>query len=77
MFCSSGLVFGGTEGDGSRFHVLRSLTHFRSARTALRLAFMLSAPEYLFGGTEGVGSSFHVLRCRTSFSRYRGRRVPF
>jgi hypothetical protein len=29
MFCSPGLVFGGTEGVGSRFHVLRSRTHFR------------------------------------------------
>jgi hypothetical protein len=28
MFCSPGLVFGGTEGVGSRFHVLRYLTHF-------------------------------------------------
>jgi hypothetical protein len=29
MFCTSGLVFGGTEGVGSRFHVLCSRTHFR------------------------------------------------
>jgi hypothetical protein len=29
MFCSPGLVFGGTEGVGSCFHVLRSGTHFR------------------------------------------------
>jgi hypothetical protein len=29
MFCAPGLVFGGTEGVGSRFHVLRARTHFR------------------------------------------------
>jgi hypothetical protein len=28
MFCAPGLVFGGTEGVGSRFHVLRSRTRF-------------------------------------------------
>jgi hypothetical protein len=29
LFCVSGLIFGGTEGVGSRFHVLRSQTYFR------------------------------------------------
>jgi hypothetical protein len=28
MFCAPGLIFDGTEGDGSRFHVLRSRTRF-------------------------------------------------
>jgi hypothetical protein len=32
MFCAPGLVFSGTEGPGSRFHVLRSRTHFRRYR---------------------------------------------
>jgi hypothetical protein len=32
MFCAPGLVFGGTEGVGSRFHVLRARTHFRRYR---------------------------------------------
>jgi hypothetical protein len=32
MFCTPGLVFGGTEGVGSRFHVLRSRTRFRRYR---------------------------------------------
>jgi hypothetical protein len=32
MFCASGLVFGGTEGVGFRFHVLRSRTHFQRYR---------------------------------------------
>jgi hypothetical protein len=28
MFCAPGFIFGGSEGIGSRFHVLRSRTHF-------------------------------------------------
>jgi hypothetical protein len=32
MICAHGLVFCGTEGVGSRFHVLRSLTRFRQCR---------------------------------------------
>jgi hypothetical protein len=32
MFCTSGLIFGGIEGVGNCFHVLRSLTHFRRYR---------------------------------------------
>jgi hypothetical protein len=32
MFCALGLVFGGTEGVGSRFHILRARTRFRRYR---------------------------------------------
>jgi hypothetical protein len=32
IFCAPGLVFGGTEGVGSRIHVLRSRTRFRRYR---------------------------------------------
>jgi hypothetical protein len=32
MFCAPGLIFGSTEGFGSRFHVLRARTHFRRYR---------------------------------------------
>jgi hypothetical protein len=32
MFCAAGLVFGGKEGFGSRFHILRSRTYFRRCR---------------------------------------------
>jgi hypothetical protein len=35
MSCAPGLVFGGTEGVGSRFHVLRSQTRFRRYRGCL------------------------------------------
>jgi hypothetical protein len=32
MFCAPGLIFGGIEGVGSRFHVLRARNHFRRYR---------------------------------------------
>jgi hypothetical protein len=35
MFCASGLIFGGAKCAGSRFHVLRSRTHFRRYRVRL------------------------------------------
>jgi hypothetical protein len=76
MFCTPGLVFGGTSGIGSRFHVLRSRTRFRRYR-GHRVPFPRFASGLVFGGTEGVESSFHVLRSRTHFRRYLGRRVTF
>jgi hypothetical protein len=42
MFCATRLVFGGTEGVGSRFHVLRSRTRFRLYR-GRRVPFSCSA----------------------------------
>jgi hypothetical protein len=90
MFCAPGLIFEGTEGVGSRFHVLRSQTHFRrkqgrrvpfSSFPAVLWAscpiFMSCAPILNFGGTESVRIGLHVLRIRTHFRRYRGRLVPF
>jgi hypothetical protein len=38
MFCAPGLVFGGSEGVGSRFHVLRSRSRFRRFR-GIRVPF--------------------------------------
>jgi hypothetical protein len=90
MFCPTGLVFGGTEGVGSRFHILRAQTCFRRYRErrfsfscfpamsrAWGLVFMFCAPGPVFGGTEGVGSLFHVLHAQIHFRRNRGRRLPF
>jgi hypothetical protein len=67
MFCAPELVFGGTKGAGSHFHVLRSMTRFRRRRVR-RVPFSCFArPELFFGGTEGVGSHLHVFHFRTRF----------
>jgi hypothetical protein len=77
MFCSLRLVFGGTDGVGSLFHVLHSRTRFRRYRGASGPIFLFCAPKLVFGGTEGVPSRYDVFRSRTCFRRYRGRQVPF
>jgi hypothetical protein len=66
IFCAPGLVFGGTEGVGSRFHVLRSRTRYRRYRGLGSRFHALRAQN-----------RFRVLRARAHFRRYRGRRVPF
>jgi hypothetical protein len=71
MFCTPVLVFGGTEGVGSRFHVLRSQTHFRRYRGRPIPFSCFAHPGLVFGGTEGVVSRFHVLRARSCFRQYR------
>jgi hypothetical protein len=77
MFCALELIFGGTNGVGSRFNVLRSLARFRRCG-GRRVPFSCFAIlRLIFGGIENVGSRFHVLRPRTHFRRFRGRRVPF
>jgi hypothetical protein len=77
MFCAPGLVFDGTEGVCSYFHVLRARTHFRRYRGRQVPFIKFCAPELIFGGTEGVCSRVHVLRARTHFRRYRGPQLPF
>jgi hypothetical protein len=77
MFCSLGLLFGGIEGVGSRFHVLRSRTHFRRYR-GRRVPFSCFERSDLFSAVPTAsGLVFQVLLARTPFRRYRGRRVPF
>jgi hypothetical protein len=60
MFCAPGLDFGGTEGVGFRFHVLRSRTRFRRYRgrrvpfscfallDSISTVSMTSGPRFLF-----------------------------
>jgi hypothetical protein len=89
MFCIAELIFGGTEGVGSRFHVLLSRTHFRwyLGRRVPFSCFALpnsfsavpcaSRPIFMscaLGRTEGLESRIHVFRSRTRFRRYRRRR---
>jgi hypothetical protein len=74
MFSAPRHVFGGTEGVGYLFQVLRSRTHFRLYR-GRRVPFCV--PGLIFDGTEGVVSRFLVLRARTLFQHFRGRRFTF
>jgi hypothetical protein len=80
MFCAPGLIFDGTEGAGSRFHVLRSQARFwwcggrrvlpDSFSTVSRVShpvFIFCALRLIFVGSGGVGSRFHVLRARSPF----------
>jgi hypothetical protein len=76
LFCAPRLIFDGTEGVGSHFHVLPTRTRFRWYRGRL-VPISCFAPRLVFDGTKGVGSRFHVLCSRIHFRRYRGRRVPF
>jgi hypothetical protein len=76
MFCSPGLVLGGIEGVGTRFHVFRSWNLFRRNRVR-RVRFSCFALPTPLGQCQGRRSRFHVLRSRTCFRRYRGRWVAF
>jgi hypothetical protein len=77
MFGAPGLVFGGTEGVRSRFHVLLVRTRFQLYR-GRRVSFTCFALLDTFSAVPRAwGPLFHVLRARTRFRRYRGRRVPF
>jgi hypothetical protein len=83
MFCAPELVFGGTEGVRSLFHVLRSRNHFRRYHGSqvpfscfvLPDSFSVipwaSGPIFMFCSPE------IVLRALTHFQRYRGRSIPF
>jgi hypothetical protein len=69
MFCAPRLVFGGTEGVGSRCHVLRSRTRFRRYRGRLVLFLCFAHPDSFSTITKGDGSHFYVLGSRTRFRR--------
>jgi hypothetical protein len=90
IFYVPGLIYGGTEGVQSCFHVFRSRACFRPCRVP-RVPFSCfprpdsfsavpraSGPVFIFSAVpRASGLVFHVLRARTRFRRYRGRRVPF
>jgi hypothetical protein len=58
MFCAHRLIFGGSEGVGSLFHVLRSRTRFRRYRGRLVPFSCFALPDSFFGSTKGVGTLF-------------------
>jgi hypothetical protein len=77
MFCTTRLVFGGSEGFVSRFAYFASLHSFSAVSRASGPVFTFCASELIFSDTEGVGSHFHILRAQTRFRLYRGRRLSF
>jgi hypothetical protein len=75
-FCAPELVFVGIESVSSRFHVLRSRTHFRRYR-GRRVPFSCLARPDSFSALRGACVLFSCLARPDSFWRYRGRRVQF
>jgi hypothetical protein len=72
MFYAPGLVFGGTEGVGYRFHVLRSRTPFGRYR-GRRVPFSCSALPESFGVVpRAIGPVFMVCAPRLNFSGTEG-----
>jgi hypothetical protein len=57
MFCAPGLIFGGTEGVGSRFHVLRARTLYRRYR-GRRILFSCFAFPDSFSAVPRVSAPF-------------------
>jgi hypothetical protein len=77
MFCAPGLMFGGTEGFGSRFHVLCSRTCFRPCRVC-RVPFLYFANWYSLSAVPRASGPVSMFCApETRFRRYRGRRLPF
>jgi hypothetical protein len=58
MFCALGLVFGGSEGVGSRFHVLRSRTRLRWFRGCRVLFSCFTLPDSFPAVPRASGSIF-------------------
>jgi hypothetical protein len=58
IFCAPGVVFGDTEGAGSRFHVLRSRTRFRRYRGRPISFSYFPLPEILLAVPRASGSFF-------------------
>jgi hypothetical protein len=77
MFCTPGLIFGGSEGFVSRYAYFASLNSFSAVSRVSGPVFMFCAPRLMFSRIEVVGSHFHFLSSRTHFRWYRGCRSPF
>jgi hypothetical protein len=77
MFSAPGHVFRGAEGVGSRFHVLRSRTHFRWY-LGCRVPFSGFARGDSFSAEPRASAPvFIFFHSKTRFRRYGGCRVPF
>jgi hypothetical protein len=76
MYCAPGLVFGGTEGVESCFHVLRCRNRFRPNQGS-RVSFSCFALPDSFLEVLSASGPVFMFCARTRYRRYRGRRVSF
>jgi hypothetical protein len=76
MFCVPVLIFGGIEGVGYRFHVLRFLTRFPRYPGRLVPFSCLALPNS-FSAVPRASGPGCMFCSRTRFRRYHGRKVPF
>jgi hypothetical protein len=76
IFCTPGLIFGGTEGNESLINILRYRL-ISGGTEALGQLFMFCAPGLVFSYIECVWFTFHVLHSRARLRRYRGCWFPF
>jgi hypothetical protein len=67
MFCAPGLIFGGTEGVGSRFHVLRAGTRFRRYRGRRVLFQGFALPDSFSAVPRASGPVFMFCKPRLCF----------
>jgi hypothetical protein len=87
MFCASGLVFGGTEGVGSRFMFCApGLVFGGNEGAGYRFHVLCSWSRFLlssfalldsFSAVSRASTPVLIFGARTRFRQYRGRRVPF
>jgi hypothetical protein len=75
MFCASGLVFGGTEGVETRFHVLLARACFRWNRGFGSRFHVFSFPDS-FSTLRRLSGPIFMFCARTHFRRYRGHQAP-
>jgi hypothetical protein len=75
IFCTPGLIFGGIEGVGSRFYILRARTHFRRIR-GRRVPFSCFAPWTRFRRFRGLRVLFSSFASLHSFSAVLRASVP-
>jgi hypothetical protein len=74
MFCPPGLIFGGTDGVGSRFHVLRSRNHLRRYRGRWDPLPCFALPDS-FSAVPRASDPVFMFCATEIVLRYRGRRV--
>jgi hypothetical protein len=77
MFCALGLIFGGTEGVGSCFHVLRSRTRFRWYRRRMVMFSCFALPDPFLLVPTAYGHVFMFCAPGLIFSGTEGVRCGF